>query len=436
MKNKILTNASWIIICKVLQSIITLIIGMLTARYLGPSNYGVLNYVISIVTFALPIMQLGLNQTLVKELILNLNNEGAILGTSIAFNLISSIFCILGCNLFVFSINTSDSTTIKVCILYSIVLVFQATEMLQYWFQAKLLSKYTSIAALCAYFAVAIYKIILLILEKNIIWFAFSNVLDHLLVSLVLIFSYRKVGGERLSIDLKLGKEMISRSVYYILPSLMLKVFQHTDKIMLNIMMNEKETGIYSAAITCIGISAFVFSAVIDTARPVILEAKEKNHNEYRRRVIQLFCLVTYLSLFQSIGTTILAKPLVLLLYGEAYCETIGILRIAVWYITFSYFGSVRNIWILAENLQKHLLKINFLGAILNIILNYIMIPVIGPLGAACASIISQIFTNVILSYAVRDIRPVTVMMFESLNPLILIRLLKNMYIQFIKKYR
>ena len=66
MNNKVIKNASWMIGCKIAQSVISLIIGMLTARYLGPSNYGLISYAASIAVFLLPLMQLGLIKTLVQ----------------------------------------------------------------------------------------------------------------------------------------------------------------------------------------------------------------------------------------------------------------------------------------------------------------------------------------------------------------------------------
>ena len=67
--NRVAKNAAWIIACKIVQSLITLVIGMLTARYLGPSNYGLITYASSLVAFALPIMQLGMANILVRELV-------------------------------------------------------------------------------------------------------------------------------------------------------------------------------------------------------------------------------------------------------------------------------------------------------------------------------------------------------------------------------
>lgn len=427
MKHSVFKNAAWIIGCKIVQSLINLLIGLLTARYLGPSNYGIISYVSSIVAFAMPIMQLGLKQTLVKEFVQAPDREGEILGTALMINIISSIFCMLGSVTFVMVADAGEKQTILVCALYSLTLLFQATEMTQYWFQSKLLSKYPSIATLCAYIVVAVYKLYLLATQKSVVWFALSNVLDYFLISLILMVIYRKVGGQRLGIDWKLGRQMLSRSKYYIIPSLMVMIFQHTDRIMIKMMIGEAETGMYSAAITCIGISGFVFAAVIDSARPVILEMKTKDQALYETRVIQLYSIITCMSMAQSVGMALLAKPLVWLMYGPEYAGSARILAVAVWYITFGYYGSVRNIWILAEEKQKYLTGINIAGALANVILNFCLIPIFGAIGAAVASLVTQFFTNVIIGFIFKPIRRNNYLMVKSWNPKVAIGMLSKM---------
>lgn len=425
-KRSALKNASWIIACRIVQSLISLVIGMITARYLGPANYGVISYVSSVVAFALPIMQLGLNQTLVKEFVQAPEKEGKILGTALAINILSSILSMVGSIAFVAFVNAGEKETILVCALYSLTLLFQATEMTRYWFHSKLLSKYPSIAMLCAYIVVSFYKIYLLVTQKNIAWFALSNVLDYFLISVILLIIYHKLGKQKLEVDWRLGREMLSRSKYYIIPSLMVMIFHHTDRIMLEIMVGKVETGFYSAAITCIGISGFVFSAVIDSMRPVILEAKKKDPADYETKVIQLYSIITCISLAQSIGMTLLAKPLVFLLYGEEYAPSAVILAVAVWFVTFSYYGSVRNVWILAEGKQKYLLGINATGAVANIVLNLVLIPIWGGVGASIASVITQFFTNVIIGFVLKPIRRSNYLMLKSLNPKVLIDMIRQ----------
>ena len=398
---------------------------MITARYLGPSNFGVISYVASVVAFALPIMQMGLNQTLVKEFINHEDREGTVLGTALVTNILSSVFCMIGCVAFVAAANPNDHETFLVGILYSFTLIFRATEMTQYWFQSKLLSKYPSIATLISYTIVALYKVYLLVTGKSVVWFAVSNVLDYLIASIILIVIYKKIGTQKLSLDWNVGRAMLSRSKYYILPSLMVMIFQHTDRIMLKMMIGSAETGIYSAALTCVGVTGFLFSAVIDSARPDILEQKRNDPVLYEKRVAQLYSVITYMSLAQSVLMTVLASPMIRILYGKAYLGAVSVLCVAVWYVTFSYYGSVRNVWILAEGKQKYLFGINIVGAVLNVVVNYFLIPIWGGVGAAVASFATQFFTNVVIGFIFPPIRHNNDLMLKGLNPKITLHILR-----------
>ena len=420
--------------CKIAQSVISLIIGMLTARYLGPSNYGLISYAASIAVFLLPLMQLGLSKTLVQEFIKRPDREGEVLGTALVFNVMSAVACMGGMYAFLSVANAGESTTILVGVLYSFSLLFQATEIVQYWFQAKLLSKYPSIASVISYTIVALYKVYLLVTGKSVIWFSVSSTLDYLLISVILLIVYKRMGNQKLKFSWRLGMEMLHSSKYYIVASMMVSVFQQTDRIMLKLMMNEAETGYYSSAITCVSVTAFVFAAIVDSMRPPILEAKHDGSDAYEPRIIQLYSVITYASLIQSVFMVLLARPIVLILYGEQYLPSVTALRVAVWYVTFSNYGSVRNIWMLAENKQKYLWIINLSGALANVALNAALIPLFGAVGAAAASLVTQFFTNVVIGFILRPIRYNNRLMIRGLDPKPLFRYLSSIIKQLRKK--
>ena len=426
MKNKLVSNALWIIVCKVVQSLLGLVVYVLSARYLGPSNYGLISYAASVVAFVVPIMQLGLRSTLVQECIERPEETGKTIGTALCMNLVSAIVCMVGAVSFVSIANAGELVTRIVCVLYSLLLIFQALEMVQYWFQAKLLSKYPSIVSLVAYFVVSAYKIFLLITQKSIYWFAVSQAIDSMLISIALLILYRRLSGQRLSFSLARAKQMFRRSRPYILAGLMVTIFQQTDRLMLKNMVGDTATGYYSVAVACAGMTSFVFAAIIDSVRPVVLEAKKQDTAVYERRVTGLFSIIFYLSLLQCVGMTLLAEPIIYILYGDAYAGAVNALRIVVWYETYSYFGSARNIWILAEEKQSYLWIINLCGAGLNVLLNFLLIPYFGVIGAAFASFCTQFFTNFILGFIIKPIRPCNRLMLRGMDPRCFIGMVKQ----------
>lgn len=425
LRGKIARNASWIIISKLLQSALSFVVGLFTARYLGPSNYGLINYAISVVTFALPIVQLGFNNVLVHELTGSPEKEGKLLGTSIALSFLSAVFCMIGVISFVAVTNDGNKEMVWIVAIYSINLILQVFDLLQYWFQAKLMSKYCSITSLAAYIAVTSYKVFLLITGKNVYWFAMSYTIDYFLIAVMLLVIYRKLGGQKLAVDIKLGKQLFSKSRYYIVPGLMVAIFSQTDKIMLNNMLGQTATGYYSAAVTIATIPAFVYSAIIDSYRPIIF-ANQGNQEQLEQSLRQLYSIVIYISLAQSVVMTVFAELIVGILYGEEFHEAVNALRIVVWFVTFSYFGSVRNIWMLAKGQQKYLWIINASGAALNVVLNMLLIPASGIVGASIASLATQMFSNFALGFIIAPLRENNQILLSSLNPKHLLSLLKK----------
>lgn len=423
--NKVFQNAKWIIACKIAQSLIQLVVGMLSARYLGPANYGLINYASSVVAFFLPIMQLGLQSTLVQEYVEKPGREGCLIGTSLVMNMVSAVACIIGVTAFAMVANRGEPTTILVCALYSASLFFQAVEMLQYWFQAKLLSKYSSLAMLCAYVVVSAYKIYLLASGKNVYWFALSHAVEYGVAGVLLLVAYKIAGTQKLSFSFVTAKELFARSKHYIVAMLMVVVYNSVGNVLLKLFYGDVETGYYATAVTCTVITGFVFTAVIDTARPVVLESRQQSKEMFEKNVSRTYAITTWLSLAQSICFTAFAPLIIKILYGDAYAPAVPVLRILIWNTTFSYMGYVRNIWILGEEKHSVLWKINLSGAVFNVLTNAILIPAWGACGAAVAAVLTQLFTNFVVGFAFKEIRLNNKLIIKGLNPKLLVDLVK-----------
>lgn len=404
-KNRIVQNAKWIVFGRIAQALIQFVIGMLSARYLGPSNYGILNYAVSVAAFALPVAQLGMRATLVQEYIVNPEKEGEILGTSSVLCLVSGLLCLIGVNSFVLLANRGEAEVILVCGLYSIGLLLRAAELLHCWFQAKLLSKYSSLATLAAYLVLSGYRLCLLVTQKNIYWFAVAHSIEYCVLGALLLISYRKNGGRKLSFSLELGKRILTKSRYYILAELMVTAFQNTDHIMLQLLAGDTFNGYYTAAVTCSAVTGFVYNAILDSVRPVILESRLKSKEAFEKKVSALYCVMIYLSLAQGIVFTLLAEQIIWIIYGEEYFAAVPVLRINVWMLAFSHMGSARNIWILAEEKHNILWMINLCGVIANVLLNAVMIPLWGAVGAAVASVLTQFITNFVMGFVIKPMR-------------------------------
>ena len=412
--NRFFSNVIWDMGGKVFQMILTLIVGMLTARYLGPSNYGVIGETASYVSFFSVICQLGFNSTAVKEIMDNKEREGEILGTSIFFRVCTSLISTVAITCLLYILKDGDKVIVWVAFLQSLSLIFQSFEMIHYWYQSRLETHVSVKIQSFAYVIMAVYKIALLALGKSVHWFAFSNALEMAVVAIALLFIYGRGEGKRLTVSLSAGKEMLKRSYHFILSGLMVTIYSEMDKIMLGEMLSEAAVGFYTAATKVSSMWSFVLIALINSSRPLIISSKNSSQELYVKQNKRLYAAVIWIGIAAGLGVTILGKWIIYFMYGDAYLPATSSLQISAWYTMFAMLGTARGIWIVCEEKAKYVKYYLGIGAVINIILNYLLIPGFGSGGAAAATLITQIFTAVLAPALFKETRVYTKYVFEA----------------------
>lgn len=397
LKNKEIKNAGWIIGERVVQTFLSLIIGVISARYLGPGNYGALNYTASLVTFFSSVALLGMDGVIIKKMISQPEEEGSYLGGCMLLRLFSSVLCSVVIVVLVLLLNPDDKTKMILAFLQSLQLIFQSVSILDSWFQRYLKSKYISICKIIAFLIMSGYKIILIVFAKSIEWFAFANSLSFLVIAILLLVFYFKNQGKALKFNIKLGVDVLKDSYHYILSGLMVALYSQMDKIMIGKMLSDFDVGLYATATAICGMWVFIPTAIINSFRPTILEFRQSgNMKQYSLRLRQLYSVIIWLCIGISAIVCVFAPLIIEVLYGEEYSGAVGALRIAIWFETFSMIGTARGIWILSEDKNKYIKYYLAIGVVVNFVLNLILIPVFGINGAAFATLITQVVTSII----------------------------------------
>ena len=406
IKNKVVNNASWLIGGKIAQMVVSFFVGILTARFLGPDNYGLSNRSAAFISFFTPICTLGISSVIVNELLVNPKKQEELLGSGIGIRCIASILSMIGIQLLIFLMNPGDKLLLWVAFLQSGMLLFQSFDLIEYWYQSRMEAKYISIVGLAAYFLTAMYKVALLILQKNVSWFAFSNTLDYILIAVMYLGLYRFRNKRKLIFRWNTVKELWKKSYEFILSSLMVVIYAQMDKVMLGELMDDASVGLYSVGTAICSMWVFVLAAVINSIRPSIIEAKKSGDKErYETRIVQMYALVLWMGIIVSVGFCLFADIIIGVLYGKAYLGAKAAFRITTWYTGISYLGVARSTWIVCENKQRYEKILAGWGAVANVILNYTLIPVYGICGAAVATLLTQVITNVVLPFVYRDLR-------------------------------
>ncbi len=407
LKSKFSQNTLWLIGGRVYQMMTNLLVSVLMARYLGPSNYGLINYAASWTALFTSVCTLGINSILVNELLQNEEHEGTILGSAIGMRLASCALSSVTIVALSAVLNPGDPTTVWIVAIYSGALVFQAFDTINYWYQAHMRSRVIAVVAMIGYTAVTLYKVVLLVTQQSVAWFAASHIVEYAVVAVLLVFSYccHANARQRLRFSLKTGKDLLRRSYHFILSGMMVAVYGQMDKIMLKSMLDDAAVGCYSAALAVCSMWPFVISAVIDAARPIILSEYSRNYEKYKRLLTILYGAIIYVSLAVGTLITVCSGLIIRLLYGDEYMVAREALCIVTWYTAFSYLGVARSIWLVPHNQIKYEKYIAGCGAMANLCFNAVMIPLWGINGAAVATLSTQIFTNFVVGFFIRDIR-------------------------------
>ncbi|MBQ4584457.1 MAG: flippase [Bacilli bacterium] len=404
--SKIIKNSIWMILATIVQMVISLFINIFVARYLGVNNYGILNYGLSFVNFFLAICNLGLNTIVIKYLIDEKNNHGEILGTCILLRFFAGLISMLLIFLIVFILKGNDKLIIYTTVLQSISLIFDSFSTISLWYQHRLESKFIAIITFFAYICMALYKVYLLIAKKNLLWFAVSHCVSGLVTSILLFLLYNYHKGPKFKFSLKKGLKMLRQSYHFIISSLMVAVYAQIDKIMIGSMINDiSAVGYYSVATTIVSLWSFLPTAVNHSFQPVILEAKNKNENDYQNKMKQLYSIIIWLSIAYTIFILIFGRLLIIILYGKEYLAGLSALKICIFGVTFSFIGVVREFWLICENKQKYAKWFALIGVVTNIVINAILIPYFGINGAAIATALTQFMTGIIASLIFKDTR-------------------------------
>ncbi len=414
--SRVIGNASWMVAEQMIQMLMSFLIGMISVRYLGPSNYGLLQYCSAYMNLFTAIALLGLEAIVVKELVTHPEKEREIIGSAIILRIIAGTISIGSIFIILYFFDDADPLIMRVGILQSLVLVFRAFEIFDFWFQSKLQSKYASVLKSISYVMVAGYKIFILATGKTIEWFAFSQSFDFLIIAILLTIAYKLKGGKKPTCSFAMSKTLFSQSYHFIISSLIITVYAQIDRVMIKHFIDDTQTGLYSAAVMICSYWTLVPTAIINATRPVIMELKnDGNEAMYMRRLKQLYALLIWMNIAVSLIISLLAKPIMYIVYGEAYLPATGALAISIWYTAFSELGVARGNWLVCEDKNKYAKWFVLFGAVANVALNWLLIPTMGIEGAAVATLITQIIVCFISPLCFRETRSNAKDMLEAL---------------------
>jgi len=395
---QILANISWLFADRILRMGFGLIVGVWVARYLGVQQFGIVNYATAFVAIFNPLATLGLDVVVVRRLVADPAQQQQILGTSFWMRFVAGwltwAIAIIG----IYVLRPDDRTMIVTVTILGVASIFQSIDTIDLWFQSQVQSKYSVLAKNAAFLATASIKVGLIVIQAPLLAFVSLILLEAILGAVGLLVVYKKQGHliKLWQWSRELGRDLLRESLPLILSGLTIMIYMRIDQIMLGQMVGDKAVGIYSAATRISEVWYFVPMTVSSSVMPSIFKAKEISEELYYQRIGKLNRGLVWLAIAVAIVMTFVAKPLILILFGDNYLESGTILAIHIWASVFVFTGVATSGWFIAENLTYLSLYRTLSGAIVNILLNIFLIPLYGGIGAAIATVIAQAVASLI----------------------------------------
>jgi len=403
---KYLANTSWLMMDKVLRLFLGVFVGAWVARYLGPENYGILGFAVSFVGLFGAFGKLGLDGIIVRNIVNEPDQRDEILGTALGLRLIGASVLIV----FVYAaLQLTSSSAYEQVIVMIIALgqLFMGGEVFNLYFQSQVKAKYSGITGTLVLLSNLGIRIAFILLGLPLIWFAGVVIVEQVMKSCLLVYFYKKQKLKLLQLRFRLlvGKALLSDSWPLILSGLVVMVYMRIDQVMIKEMLDNEAVGQYAAAVKLSEAWYFIPIVIAQSLFPAIIKAKKRSEKLYHERLQKFYDLMVWVAAAIALPTTFLCNWLVNLLYGAQYSRTAGVLMIHIWAGVFVFLGVASGRWFLAENLQKYSFYRTAAGAVINIVLNYILIPIHGIYGAAYATVITQAIASYLFNMTNNKLR-------------------------------
>lgn len=408
--SKIIKNVAWLINIKFLKLFSNLVVGLWLARYLGPEDYGVLMYALSLITILIPITAMGLDSILIREIKKNRNLENHIMNVSFSIRLTSGLLLFLGLNLYLIFWDNSE-IYIKLQVFFiSFWLIFNSINVIEVYFQSILKAKNTFIVQTITIVFSSIAKIVLILIGSNLIGFSIVILLEQMILFVLYSYSYKFKFNRRLKfvIDIPYYKKLLSMSWPLIISGFSAVIYLKIDQVMLAEMKGSYEVGIYAAAVKIAEMWYFIPSAIAVSIFPKLIKLHQDDINEYRFFVNKILSLLISISLVFSIMVTFSSDIIITVLYGKEYALAGMILSVHIWTSILIFVRAIVSKMLVVEDLIKFSMVSHGLGAATNVIFNIILIPSFGGLGASIATLISYICSTILFGFFTRKTRKIS----------------------------
>ncbi len=411
-------NTSWLFAEKILRMAVGLFVGVWVARYLGPERFGLLSYAQSFVGLFSAVAALGLDGIVVRELVKDESRRDELIGTAFWLKLCGAFMVLMLLGIAVHFTSNDHYTNVLIFIIGSAT-IFQSFNVVDMYFQSRVLSRYIVFANILSLFISSVIKIFLILKQAPLIAFVWVIVFDNFVLALGYVYFYIKNHPAFKIQFLKFNKltaiNLLQDSWPLILSGIVISIYMKIDQIMIKEMLDSYAVGQYAAAVRLSEACYFIPVIITSSLFPAVINAKKQAEELYYQRLQTLFNLMVWISVAIALPVTFLHDWIINLLYTDKFQEAGTVLMIHIWTGIFVFLGVASGKWFLLENYVKKAFYRTSVGALLNIIMNYYLIIRIGIAGAAISTLLANFIAAYLYDLIDKDVRKIFILKTNAL---------------------
>ena len=400
-------NTTWMFAEQMIRMLAGFAVGIWVARYLGPSQFGVFSYVIAFAALFGSFSKLGLDSIVVRDMVLHPEKANEYMGTAFWLKM-AGAFLMLGMIFVALSFTSNDHQTKLYVIVIASGAIFQSFEVVDFYFQSKVMSKLVSICKTIQLLISSFIKLYLIHIEASLLFFVIVSLIDQMTLAISLYAAYRSHHSESFvqKFNINTAISFLKAGFPLIISGIAITIYIRIDQLMVMEMLGSYEAGIYSSAIRLSEMWYFVPMVISQSLFPSIVNGSTTNVALYKERFRNLYRLLIAIAIFIAIVMSIFNEWIVVLLYGDAYKSAAMVLLIHTWAGVFVAMGVVGSKWLIINNLQHLVMYREVSGALINIVLSIKFIPIFGISGAAYSTIIAILASSYLFDYFDKRTRP------------------------------
>jgi polysaccharide transporter, PST family len=402
----ILGNSAWQVADKIVRIGVAIFVSLWVARYLGPHRFGQLNYAQALTAVFGAIANLGLDTIVIRELVKFPERRDTLLGSTLVLKLAGASLTLLVVTVLVSILRPGDTLILVLTVLSAAGFLCQSFP-IDLYFQSKVQAKYIVLSTNGGFLLMALAKVVLILIGAPLVAFAWAGFFELVLAAAFLLITYalRNQNITKWKCSLREMLSLLRESWPLVFTGISTMISMRVDQILIGQMMNDRQVGLYSAGVRLSELWYFIPVSIAASTYPALVESKKRDEELYYRRLQQLYNMLVSLGIIVAVVMTFLAGPIVHLMFGPAYAASTGALRILIWSGVPVCFGVAWVNWMILEGRAKMLFFFQATSAVVNIILNLVLIPRLGIVGSALATLISYWIGITILAALVKPQR-------------------------------